>query len=197
MSVRIETFKPEMAAEISQVLAQAFVTNPLNIAAFGAGQLKRNENFFRNSLVTMKGTKLAAIEDSHILGFIHWVHSPGCQVLGFEKLKITPAMIKGVSFSAAIRISRWLSIWAKHDPKESHLHLGPIGISPAAQRKHIGKQLVERFIEELDRAGIAGYLEADRPENTQFYKHFGFEIKNEVKVLDVPNYFMWRQGRNN
>ena len=194
MSVRIETFKPEMAGEASQVLAQAFVTNPLNIAAFGERQLKKNVNFFRNSFITMKGAKLVAIDGSSVIGFIHWVHSSNCQVSVFEKLKVTPAMIRGVGFNPALKMSRWLSIWSKHYPKKSHLHLGPIGISPIAQRRHIGHQLMEQYLEELNRTGISGYLETDRPENIHFYNRFGFEIKNEVKVLGVPNYFMWHDG---
>ena len=38
-SIHIEGLTPERAPQACRVLAQAFVTNPLNIAAFGPSQL--------------------------------------------------------------------------------------------------------------------------------------------------------------
>jgi hypothetical protein len=33
--IRLEPFEPEMATEATRMLARAFVTNPLHVAAFG------------------------------------------------------------------------------------------------------------------------------------------------------------------
>lgn len=193
-AIRIEPFRSEMLTEASQVLARAFVTNPLHVAAFGSDQLAKNETFFRTGLAVMKGTKLAALEGSRILGLIHWVHSPDCQLSPLEKLRQAPAMIRGFELRSGVRISAWLSAWSKHDPKEPHVHLGPIGVDPAAQGQHIGLRLMKLYCEELDRTRQAGYLETDRPENVTFYRRFGFEITGDVLVLGVRNYFMWREA---
>jgi len=61
-----------MAPQACRILARAFVTNPLNIAAFGPLQLTRNEAFFRVGLAAMKGPKLVATDESQILGLIHY-----------------------------------------------------------------------------------------------------------------------------
>ena len=53
-----------------------------------------------------------------------------------------------------------------------------------------------RYCEELDRTRTAGYLETDRPENVRFYRLFGFENGDEIAVLGVPNYLMWRKARS-
>jgi hypothetical protein len=55
---------------------------------------------------------------------------------------------------------------------------------------------MDRYCEELDRTGTAGYLETDKPENARFYGHFGFETTDEIPVLGVPNYLMWRKVRS-
>jgi ribosomal protein S18 acetylase RimI-like enzyme len=194
--IRIEPFTLEMAIEGSQVLARAFVTNPLHVAAFGPAQLAKNEAFFRTGLAVMKGPKLVAFEGPRMLGLIHWVHSPDCQLSRLEKIRLMPALICGIGLHAALRVATWLSIWSTHDPKESHSHLGPIGVVPAAQGRRIGQSLMGPYCEELDRTGTAGYLETDRPENVSFYRRFGFEITGEVSVLGVRNYLMWREARS-
>jgi hypothetical protein len=40
--VRLEAFNAGMTAEAARMLARAFVTNPLHVAAFGAGELVRD-----------------------------------------------------------------------------------------------------------------------------------------------------------
>jgi ribosomal protein S18 acetylase RimI-like enzyme len=194
--VRIEPFKPEMVLEASQMLARAFVTNPLHVAAFGPAQIARNEIFFRNGLAIMKGPKSVVLEGTRILGLIHWVHSPDCQFSKLEKIRLMPTMMSAFGLRVALRVGQWLSAWSKHDPKRPHSHLGPIGVEPAAQGRHIGRSLMERYCEELDRSGSAGYLETDRLENVAFYHRFGFEITDEISVLGVRNYFMWRAARS-
>ena len=192
---RIEPFRPEMTAEATGVLARAYVTNPLHVAAFGPDRQAENEAFFREGLAVMKGPKLVALEGERILGLIHWVRAPGCRFSGLEKLRMIPAMLRGFGVSSTLRVSRWLSSWAKHDPEEPHVHLGPIGVDPTAQGRRIGRQLMEAHCEELDCTGQAGYLETDRPENVAFYRRFGFTTRGEVTVLGVRNTLMWREAQ--
>jgi ribosomal protein S18 acetylase RimI-like enzyme len=191
--IRIETARPEMMPEASGVLARAFVTNPVHVVAFGPDQLLRNEAFFRTGLAAMKGRKIVAVDGVRIVGLLHSVDSPDCQFSVPEKLRMTPAMIGGFGVRSALRVSSWLSAWAKHDPSEPHSHLGPIGVAPEAQGRRIGQRLMDRYCEELDQTGTAGYLETDKPENVRFYGHFGFETTGEIPVLGVPNYLMWRK----
>src|SRR5262249_47166453 len=137
-SIHIGELNHDMAPQACHMLAQAFVTNPLNMAAFGPSQLARNEAFFRVGLAAMKGPKLVATDGTQTLGLIRWVHSPDCQFWGFEKLRMAPAMVKGLGLGSALRVGSWQSAWSKHDPSTTHSHLGPIGVSPAAQGQHIG-----------------------------------------------------------
>ena len=190
--IAIQEFNPEMTDEIADVLARAFVTNPLNIAAFGADQVSANRAFFRGGLRVMRGRKLVAIDEARLVGFVHWVTSPGCQFSGPEKLAMLPRMIQEFGPQRSLRISSWLTTWSKHDPQDPHCHLGPIGIDPTAQGRGIGQRLMALYCEDLDRTAASGYLETDRPENVAFYQRFGFEVKEEIPILGTPNFLMRR-----
>jgi GNAT superfamily N-acetyltransferase len=191
---RLEPFDLAALPETARMLARAFVTNPLHVAAFGADALGRNEAFFRTALTAMKGPGFVAHDGEHLSGFIHWVHSPACQHSPSGKARLLPAMVGGLGVSASWRLIRWLSAWSRLDPAEPHLHLGPIGVDPRAQGRRIGAGLMRLFCDELARQSLAGYLETDRPENVAFYARFGFEVVSEEPVLGVRNFFMRRHA---
>jgi len=192
MAIVIDTLKPEQKEEAVRLLARAFVTNPLHVAVFGPDEIVANEVFFRTGLTVMKGPKLVAVDGSSLVGVIHWVDSAHCQVPAPEKLRMFPSMVKGLGLRRAVRVARWLSIWSRHDPGERHLHLGPIGVSPEAQGRRIGRQLMERYCEQADRTATVGYLETDRPRNVDFYATFGFVVTGTAPIQGVVNYFMRR-----
>ena len=187
--IPLPTGQTEAAVE---VLARAFVTNPLHVAAFGPGRTDSNEVFFRTGLAAMKGEKRVATDGSRILGVAHWVHAPACQFSTREKLRTMPGLIRGLGPGPALKVIRWVSTWSGRDPDEPHSHLGPIGVAPEAQGRRVGSRLMEEYCAELDRTGMAGYLETDRPENVAFYERSGFAVTETATVLGVETYFMCR-----
>ena len=191
--IRIEPLEANRRGEAAEVLARAFVTNPLHVAAFGPNAIGRNEAFFRIGLSVMKGSMLAAMDGQRVVGAVHFVRSPLCQFGALEKLRMLPAMAMGFGTGPLLRVSSWLSVWSKHEPSEGHVHLGPIGVLPEAQGKHVGRQLMLRYCDYQDQIGLLGYLETDRLENVSFYKRFGFETTETASVLGVTNHFMRRE----
>jgi GNAT superfamily N-acetyltransferase len=141
----------------------------------------------------MKGEKFVATDGSRLLAVAHWVQSPDCQFSTFEKLRMLPKMVHGLGLSSALKVFSWVSTWSRHDPGAPHVHLGPIGVEPEAQGRHVGSMLMEKYCAELDRTGLEGYLETDRPENVAFYSRFGFAVTETASVLGVENYFMRRR----
>ena len=189
----IEPLRPQLEPAAVRMLARAFVTNPLHLAAFGAGRVDRNEAFFRAGLAVMRGPTFVATDGSQLLGLIHWAASPQCQLSVFEKLQIMPVMVGAFGVRSALKVGSWLSAWSKHDPREPHVHLGPIGVALEAQRRGIGQRLMEHYCGAIDLSGAAGYLETDRPANVRFYERFGFAVTEEIRVLGVPNFLMLRR----
>jgi GNAT superfamily N-acetyltransferase len=174
------------------MMAGAFVTNPLHIAAFGPSRVDRNDAFFRAGLAMMKGPTFVAMDGSRLVGLVHWVRSPQCQLSRMEKLQVMPVMIGAFGIVSAVRVGSWLSSWSAHDPREPHVHLGPIGVLPDAQGRGVGHRLMEHYCGAIDLTGEVGYLETDRPANVRFYERFGFALVNEITVLGVPNFLMRR-----
>lgn len=193
--LRIEPFRPDLAPAASRMLASAFAANPLHVAAFGPSAFDKNEAFFRAALAVMRGTTFVAMDGSQPLGLVHWVRSPQCQLSGLEKLQIMPVMVGAFGIGSALKVGSWLSAWSKNDPREPHVHLGPIGVAPDAQGRGIGQRLMERYCGAIDLTGDTGYLETDRPANVGFYERFGFAVTKEVDVLGVPNFLMTRETR--
>jgi ribosomal protein S18 acetylase RimI-like enzyme len=86
----------------------------------------------------------------------------------------------------------WFGEWSKHDPKESHWHLGPIGIERELQGQGIGSLLMREFCRIVDAEKATSWLETDKEINVSFYLKHGFAVMAEDEVIGVPNWFMER-----
>ncbi len=121
---------------------------------------------------------------------------PGrCQPTPREKVVLFPAVFLGNSLTAVISVLRWTAAWARHDPDETHWHLGPVGVERDLQGKGTGSALLKVFCDRMDTAGGLAYLETDKSENVRFYERFGFEVVAQDDVVGVRNWFMARPHR--
>lgn len=174
------------------MLADAFVTNPLHVAAFGAHRMDQNRLFFRIGLRQMFiGSAFVALEDGAVRGYVHYNASPYCLPAPEEIPTVMATLLKPLG-EAIPRVIEWFAKWCHFDPEEPHIHLGPIGVAPEAQGRGIGTTLMNRYVEQLKQERIAGYLETDRPENVEFYKKFGFIVQREERLIGTPTWYMWR-----
>jgi ribosomal protein S18 acetylase RimI-like enzyme len=194
--VHLEPLIPARVDDTADMLARAFVTNPLHEATFGHAAVERNRSFFRRLLRVLRGPTVIAFDGDRIVGAVHWSRSDECRMHASDKLSLVPFMLRAFGVTASVRLAAWFGLWARHDEATSvHLHLGPIGVDPGSQGLRIGGRLAERFCTEVDRTRTAGYLETDRPGNVGFYQRFGFEVMKEIEVLGVKNWLMWRAPR--
>ena len=176
------------------VLADAFVTNPLHLAAFGPGRMDQNRLFFRIGLRQMFiGQAFVALVDGAVGGYVHFNASPDCLPAPLTIPHAAATMLKPLG-EAIPKVIKWFSRWCHLDPEEPHVHLGPIGVAPERQRQGIGTALMQRYVEYLDQQKAAGYLETDRPENVEFYKKFGFAVQREEELIGTLTWYMWRPG---
>jgi ribosomal protein S18 acetylase RimI-like enzyme len=194
-SIDLVDWHPAMELDTIDLLARAFANNPLHIAAFGRGSvIDRNRAFFRAGLPLFLGHRVAAMDGSKLVGFMHWVESPSCQVPAGLRLGLLPLMLRDLGFRSTLRVISWLSAWSKHDSDDRHWHFGPIGVDPDVQGTGVGRRMMELFCAELDDRSAIGFLETDKPENVGFYRKFGFDTVNETPVIGVMTYFMIRRG---
>jgi GNAT superfamily N-acetyltransferase len=192
VAIVVKKYSPGCVDECVTVLADAFAATPLHLAAFGAGRMDRNRVFFRIGLRRIFiGPAFIALTDDQVCGYIHFNPWPDCLPAPEEIPKAVATLLHPLG-EAVPKIVQWFARWCRLDPDEPHVHLGPIGVSPAMQRQGVGTALMARYIEHLDRERAPGYLETDRPANVEFYEKFGFRVQREEAVIGTPVWYMWR-----
>jgi ribosomal protein S18 acetylase RimI-like enzyme len=185
--------------QVVEILATAFLNNPLHLVVFGgagAEQLQQHRTFFAIALEFLSGgTKVVATEDGRVVGFAHWISSPGCRPSSEALGSAAPRLVTELGDEIVSRIITWRRVWGEQDPKTPHSHFGPFAVHPNAQGRGFGRRLMEHYCELVDEAGEAGYLETERPENLAIYRKAGFEVAAEREVLGIPSWFMARAAR--
>ena len=136
---------------------------------------------------------LVAEDMGRIVGVLNAIEWPNCQLRMNEKLKIAPSMIR-VTGLGLPRAFTMMSVWAKHDPRKRHWHVGPIGVHPERQGGGIGKALLAAFLDMADAQGSPAYLETDADRNVALYEKFGFKAIEQEDISGVNNRFMWREA---
>lgn len=192
MTLEIKKYSSDRLEDCVSLLADAFVTNPLHLSAFGAGQLDQNRRFFRIGLRHMFfGRAFVAAVDGAVGGYVHFNAAPFCLPAPEEIPTVVATLLQPLG-AAIPQVIRWFGRWSHLDPDEPHVHLGPIGVAPRMQRQGVGAALMQCYVEHLEQEKASGYLETDRPENVEFYKKFGFVVRHEETVIGTPTWYMWR-----
>jgi len=193
--IELKKYSAGYLDECVTVLADAFVENPLHVAAFGRGRMNQNRLFFRIGLRQMfLGQAFVALADGVVGGYLHFNASPYC-LPAPEEVPLAAATSLRPMGEAIPQVVRWYSRWCRLDPDEPHVHLGPIGVAPNFQRQGAGTALMRRYVEHLKQENAAGYLETDRLQNVEFYQKFGFIVRHEEELLGTPIWYMWRSSR--
>lgn len=181
------------------MLARGMRDNPLHVTAYGDDPERRLRCHARlvRSLFRAVPTQqpICAIRDGALLGVTGVAPAGTCQPTGMQRLRLLASLL-GLDPRTAARVGRWLSSWAKHDPDEAHVHLGPLAVDAHLQGHGIGSLIMREHCRRLDVAREVGYLETDKAENVRFYQRFGFEVIGEEPVIGVPNWFMRREPRS-
>jgi ribosomal protein S18 acetylase RimI-like enzyme len=180
---------------VCEVIGQAFADNP-NALAMVRGDRAKVHRMMRGTARVAKFGRtcsygLVAEQGDRVVGALNAAPWPLCQLSLWEKVRSTPAIVRSAG-TALPRALQLTSVWAKHDPKEPHWHIGPIGVAPAFQGQGVGKALLGSFLEMADADGPGAYLETDVDRNVTLYEKFGFRVIGQADILGVNNRFMRR-----
>ena len=193
MNVAVENYRNQDLDRVQSILAAAFVTSPLHVAAFGAERLDQNRLFFRIGLRNMfTGQARVALVNGEISGYVHFNESPYCLPAPEEVPTVMATLLRPLG-AATPKVIAWFARWCRLDPDEPHVHLGPIAVAPELQGHGVGSALMERCVEYLEQNQIAGYLETDKAVNVRFYEKFGFKVRLEEELIGTPVWYMWRE----
>lgn len=180
-----------------KVLGLAFADNP-NTLVVARGDRARAQRMTESGARFAKlGRRyshvLVAKDEGRVVGVFNAIEWPNCQLRMSQKLEIAPSMIR-VTGLGLPRAFKMMSVWAKHDPRERHWHVGPIGVDPELQGRGIGKAMVAAFLDMADAQGSPAYLETDVDRNVALYEKFGFKVIGQEDISGVNNRFMWREA---
>jgi GNAT superfamily N-acetyltransferase len=193
----IQAYGEDERGAVLDVLTEAYVTNPIHVAVFGGAgpdQARQNRAFFSALLGMLEGTRLVALHDGSVVGYVQWVSYPGCRPSRDAVASVMPRLLAALADGVASRLTTWLRAWRERDPDAAHSHFGPIAVSPSRQGIGIGRLLIQEYCARLDLTAESGYLETDRPENVGFYAKSRFEVTSEMDVLGVRTWFMRREA---
>lgn len=187
--------QPDLEAAC-HVLGLAFADNP-NTLVLARGDPVRARQIMRvaarvGKLGRSSGSTWVAESEGQLVGVLHAAEWPRCQATVAEKLLSAPRMI-GVMGIGMPRALRLMNCWERHDPRQAHWHVGPIGVHPDHQGQGLGGRLLTSFLALVDARHSAAYLETDVDRNVRLYERFGFRVIDEATVSGVLNRFMWRE----
>jgi ribosomal protein S18 acetylase RimI-like enzyme len=175
------------------VAARGMRDNPLHVAAIGDDPDRRVRVMYRlfSRLLALPGRPmLGAWDGARLVGVAGYAEPGRCQPSPRDFLRLSPAVV--TAGTAAPRMGRWFSTWAKHDPDHEHSHFGPLAVDLDLQGRGVGTLLLGEYCRRLDDSGQVAYLETDRTDNVRLYERFGFVVTAEADVIGVKNWFMRR-----
>ena len=182
-------------ANAVRVIARGMNDNPIHVAAYGGDAAHRTRVHGR-----VIGTLFEVSPSLHLIGAVRdgslvavaGAAPPGtCQPTVGARFRLLGTLASFGPVTSA-RVVRWNTCWARHDPDEPHVHLGPVAVDEGLRGQGLGTLLLREHVNRLDAVGVDGYLETDRPEAVPFYQRFGYAVTHRVEILGVPCWFMRR-----
>ncbi|WP_368841828.1 GNAT family N-acetyltransferase [Kocuria sp. CPCC 205235] len=193
--IKIVELKRAEFPAVVELVARGMRDNPLHVAAYGTDPARRLACHARliGALLNTKPTlRLFGVKQQDTLLAVAGEAAVGtCQMTPGQILRAGP-QVAMLGPRTAVRVQRWIQNWARHDPTEDHVHLGPVAVEPSLQGNGFGSIVVREHCQLLDQSRLVGYLETDKLVNVDFYRRLGYEIVDEGPVLGVPNWFMRR-----
>lgn len=180
--------------EVHAVLTEAYTHNPTHVALLGADNYAANARLFELIMRETMSDVYAARLSGDIVGVIGLeLHLPS-ERSRFSQLAFSAESL-GVPESVIIGLQERHAVWAGMEPRERHVHVGPVAVLPAYQHKGVGGSLLDFCCAIVDEEDEIAYLETEGAENLRFYGRAGFEVIDQATLFGVPNYFMKRSPR--
>lgn len=81
-------------------------------------------------------------------------------------------------------------------PTDPHYYLEVLGTDPAHRGRGLAASIMEHVLGRADSEGVGAYLESSRDLNVPYYRRFGFEVVEEIRIPGGPTIWpMWRDPR--
>jgi ribosomal protein S18 acetylase RimI-like enzyme len=105
------------------------------------------------------------------------------------------AVAWGQGFGVAGRWGEVFDALLARRPERPHWYLALLGVQPSSQGRGIGSALLAAWLADVDAAAGEAWLETDEPGSLALYRAAGFEVREELRLLDVPVWLLGREAR--
>jgi ribosomal protein S18 acetylase RimI-like enzyme len=180
-------------------LARAFQDDPLLLFAM-RDPVRRARALIRImfselSHAAQRGTAWVARRDERVLGAAVWF-APGTYQRAplpgaLNMVRLTPNV--AATGARSVRMARLFHLAEVAHPKDEHWYLRLLAVDPLCQRGGLGRALLAPGISRCDAEGLPAYLETQKHENLAWYRRFGFELVQELRVDRCPPIWTMRR----
>jgi ribosomal protein S18 acetylase RimI-like enzyme len=169
------------------LLARAFAVDP--VLAFLLGEDRERERRLIFCALGRDAERAGLVEGMRDGGRLAaaavWL-PPGAHPAPLRReLRMLPSWLRLARMRprAVPRLLRAMPAFDALHPREPHWFLYLLGTEPALQGGGRGGALVERGLRRAQEDGVPVHLDTAVPENLGWYRRFGFEVTDEVRVV--------------
>lgn len=192
--VQVAPLAPDRAVEAGALLAASYANDPAFRHVFpNPEQRSRALRPYMSATaldLARHGHALAAYEDGSIVGVALWMPPDAAHRSIGRKLRMTPALLR-VLMAAPRSFRAFAHVGSKLEQaqRDASWYLEALGLHPSAQHSGIGSRLLTPVLAMADAAGLPCQLHTSDPADVAYFRGFGFEVHEPVKVfLDGPAY---------
>ena len=170
---------------VAALLARAFADDPVLTFLLGEGRERERRLIFGTLCrdVERAGLIEGVRAEGRLAAVAVWL-PPGAHPVPLRReASMVPSWARLATMHARAipRLLRATTALDRLHPREPHWFLSLLGTEPDLQRGGRGAALVEHG---LRRAGsVPSHLDTGRPENVPWYRRFGFEVADEVRLV--------------
>jgi GNAT superfamily N-acetyltransferase len=195
----LEPLTPVHHEAAAVILADAFLYDPGWVAVGPRGERARWRYIHRTCIASIRvgerwcGPSWCIVEDGKPLAVLTGC-APGLwpppTLPMLVRLAPGPILAGPGTLARSLRAQRVID---KAHPEYDHFLVWMFAVSPAHQRKGLGRQLMSEALATAEADGVPAYLWTGNPENLPYYRSHGFEVTGEARLpRGVPNWFMER-----
>lgn len=197
MEISVRRATMDDAAGMARALARAFQDDPLFNWIIPDEQKRQRalEPLFDLGLRKMILKRRHGYTTDDYAGAATWAPPDTWRISPLAILPLVPGTIRAVGLGPLRRYVGGFNSIEKLHPHEPHWYLEGLGTDPARQRQGVGAALMKPVLDQCDREGVPAYLETQKLENVAYYRHHGFEVRQEMDIpRDGPHmWLMWRE----
>jgi len=175
--------------KLLDVLAEAFLDNPMNVAIHrGTAQRRLRANRAGLRALVLRPADSAVLRVARVDGRVAGgfvAFSPRGYMLQKMNLRDQVGCLIHQGWRAMTRWEHVNRILGLSHPLDPHWYLAVLGVSPSERGRGLGTLLVRELEALVSEEPASIYLESDRADSIRFYQRRGFTIREEHDVLGV------------